>query len=211
MLLVSMRLMGKRQLGELQPFELAITMLIANTACIPICDPDLNMLYGIIPLGVLYLMHILLITASQGSIRLRRRINGSPLIIINRDGLDHRVIQKMRLNTNDIMSALRQNGYFSPAEVSYAIMETNSKLSVLPRSRSNINSDPYMLVSEGHILDDNHELMGVSTDDTLRRLSSLNLKPKDVYLYLLDKESNAYIQPYDSHCISIRFDNNDES
>lgn len=205
-ILVTMRLMGKRQLGELQPFELAITLLIANVACIPISEQSMNLLYGIAPVAALYLVHLLVIKLSQRFIRFRKLINGRPFVIINETGINCSAIKKIRMTSNDIMSALRQSGYFSPADVGYALIETNGKISILPKNSPLNRSVPYMLISEGEILEKNHRLMNLEKETTQKILEDFHLKEKEVFLFLADKYGNAYIQPYDKPYITTKLD-----
>ena len=137
-LLVAMRLMGKRQLGELQPFELAITLVASDLVCIPMADASIPILYGVIPVFSLFLVHILITKLATKSIKFRKFLNGKPIIIIEKGNILSDVMKELNLNIDDIMEALRGAGYFNPSEVEYAILETNGNLSVMPKSE---NSD----------------------------------------------------------------------
>ena len=91
-LLVIMRLMGKRQLGQLQPFELVITLLIAELACIPMAETAIPVSYGLIPIFTLFVLHLFITKISAHSIGFRRLLNGKPAVIINNGAIDYKVM-----------------------------------------------------------------------------------------------------------------------
>ena len=131
-----MRLMGKRQLGELQPFELAITLVASELVCIPMGDATIPIIYGIIPVFSLFLIHIIITKLATKSVRFRKFLNGKPVILIEKGNILPDVLKELNMNIDDIMEALRGTGYFNPSEVEYAILETNGSLTVLPKSES---------------------------------------------------------------------------
>lgn len=135
-LLVAMRLMGKRQLGELQPFEFAITLVASELACIPMSDPTIPIIYGIIPVFTLFIVHILITKLASKSIRFRRVLNGKPVVVIKQGNVLPDVMKELNMDTDDLMEALRGKDVFSPAEVEYAIIETNGGVTVLPKSQT---------------------------------------------------------------------------
>ncbi len=135
-LLIVMRLMGKKQLGELQPFEFAITLIVADLACIPMGDTSMPITYGLVPIFTLFVIHLLVTKLTKHSIKLRKLINGKPIIVINGDGIDYEMMKSLDMTVNDLMEALRSNGFFSPDEVEFAIVETNGDLSVLPKTEN---------------------------------------------------------------------------
>lgn len=135
-LLIAMRLMGKRQLGELQPFELAITLVASDLVCIPMADSSIPILYGVIPVFSLFLLHIIITKLATKSIRFRKFLNGKPIIIIQNGNILPDVMKELNLNVDDIMEALRGAGYFNPSEVEYAILETNGNMSVMPKAQN---------------------------------------------------------------------------
>lgn len=198
LLLVFLRLMGKRTIGELQPFELIITMVIANLACAPITDTDLSIWIGIVPVIVLFLLHILCLFLSEKFTICRKIMNGTPIIIIDTDGINTSNLKKVHFNMNDLMSGLRQSGYFTPNSVSYAVLETNGNISVLPKPNDTSSQPavPYMLVCEGKIMPNNLQLLEVKESLVRDTLSKYKLKVKDVALMLVDHNGETYIQPY---------------
>ena len=132
--LILYRLMGKRQLGQMQPFELVLTLIIADLATIPMAEVSVPVLHGVIPLLTLTVIHFLLTFLSKVSNGFASFLSGKPVIVINPKGLDHKALKNLNLSVDDVFEAIRGCGYFSLEQIQYAIMETNGKISVLPKS-----------------------------------------------------------------------------
>lgn len=207
-LLVAMRLMGKRQLGELQPFELAITLVASDLVCIPMADASIPILYGVIPVFSLFLVHILITKLATKSIKFRKFLNGKPIIIIEKGNILPDVMKELNLNIDDIMEALRGAGYFNPSEVEYAILETNGNLSVMPKSENrplcpddvDIKVDeaqiPVAVIMEGEFVAENlAKLDGSTKEKMLQLLFNLNVKQQDVLVALVAGD-DVFVQPY---------------
>ena len=126
----SVRLMGKRQLGELQPSELVITILISNIATLPLEDTAIPLLPGILPILSMVCFEVIISWFSLKSRRLRRVICGSPKIIIRNGQIEQDTMRELRLSIDDLMTALRGNQVFSIEEVQFAIVETTGSVSV---------------------------------------------------------------------------------
>ena len=135
-LFLSMRLMGKRQLGELQPFEFVITLVTSELACIPMSDPTIPIIYGILPVFTLFIAHLLITKIASKSVRFRRVINGKPVIIIEKGNILPQVMKELNMDADDLMEALRGKDIFNPADVEYAIIETNGSMTILPKNQS---------------------------------------------------------------------------
>jgi uncharacterized membrane protein YcaP (DUF421 family) len=200
--------MGKRQLSELQPFEFVITLILADLACVPMAETAIPILYGLIPIFSIFMLHILLTLISLKSIKLRKIVNGVPQIIINKGNLCFDNIKKLGMHTNDILEGLRNKGYFSPLAVEFAVVETNGMMSVLPKSFArpvtpkdmNLSaaapSLPITLITEGKLLHDNMVNFGTDEKKVAAFLKKQRLNRKDIMLFTVDGEKNAYIQPY---------------
>lgn len=206
-LLVTMRLMGKKQLGELQPFEFAVTLVVAELACIPMSDVSVPMSYGIVPILTLLVLEFIITKIVKHSIRLRKIINGKPIIVINKKGIDYHAISNLDMTVNDLLEALRGCNILSPAEVEFAIMETNGKLSVVQKSkfRPLLLKDcncvapppllPYCVICEGKLLMDNIIKLSIEKDNVLDILKTFSLKQKDILLMTVKSNLDYYIQP----------------
>lgn len=207
LLLVVMRLMGKRQIGELQPFEFAITLVVADLACLPMQDSTIPILYGVVPMFTMLLVHLLITKLCVKSVRFRRLINGKPSVIINEGKIDIKTMDKLNMNTNDLLEALRCAGFFKVGEIECAVVETNGSVTVLPKFANSqvTNADlkieggknqlPYSIIVEGRLLEDNLNKTNYKKEDIFKLLTRLSLEQKDVYLLSLSGD-NAFIQPY---------------
>lgn len=217
-LLLAMRLMGKRQLGELQPFELAITLVASELVCIPMGDATIPIIYGIIPVFSLFLIHIIITKLATKSVRFRKFLNGKPVIIIEKGNILPGVMKELNMNIDDIMEALRGTGYFNPSEVEYAILETNGSLTVLPKSQSKPLSPedigitlppasiPVTVIMEGEFIGENLSVLGgITKERLLAFLDKMEIKQQDV-LVLLVSGTDVYVQPYSGNFITATLD-----
>ncbi len=132
----AIRAMGKRQLGQLSPTELVITILISNIATLSMEDPDTPLLMGVVPILTLVCLDIFTSYAVLKSPRLRKIVSGSPKIIISQGKLDFKALRQLRLTVDDVEEALRQNGIFNVNQVQYAVVETTGNISVLEKKES---------------------------------------------------------------------------
>ncbi len=130
LVIFAVRLMGKRQLGELQPSELVITILISNIATLPLEDTDIPLLTGMTPIFVLVCLEVLISWVTLRFPKLRRFISGRPKIIVTNGKIDQEALDELRLSEEDVMSALRSQQVFDIKEVQQAVVETNGSVSV---------------------------------------------------------------------------------
>lgn len=222
-LLVAMRLMGKRQLGELQPFEFAITLVASELACIPMSDPTIPILYGIIPVFTLFLVHIIITKLAVKSVRFRKVLNGKPVIVIEKGNILPEVLKELDMNIDDLMAALRGSGYFNPCEVEYAIVETNGSMTVLPKSQNKpvspedlgLNTEPseipVTVMMEGDFLGCNMALVkGITKERIMKLLERLGFKKEDVLVLLLAGTS-VFVQPYKGNSLKAELSSEEEA
>lgn len=200
-----MRLMGKRQLGELQPGELVITLLVSEIAANPIIDSTLPLLNCIIPLILLVGFEILNSVIDMKSVRFRYFTEGKPITVIRNGQLDQRQLKKLRFTVNDVLSALRQKDIFNIEDVEYAIVETNGTLSALlkPEKRNSTpkNYDkpekdtglPCAVIIDGKIIETNFEDCGVTLEEISGKIKHEKLEQKDILLMTVDRAKNYYI------------------
>ncbi|MBE5753953.1 MAG: DUF421 domain-containing protein [Clostridiales bacterium] len=166
-LVIVMRLMGKRQIGEMQPFEFIVTLIIADLACIPMADVSIPLIYGISAILTLFILHQLFSLLEQSGSLVKRIISGKPSVVINKDGVDMLELKKNNLGIDDLIESMRSAGYFSLDDVSYAIFESNGKLSTLenPSRESQQKSVPLLIINDGKINSKNVSL--IKSDDAL--------------------------------------------
>ncbi len=132
--ILAMKFMGKKQIGQLQPSEFVIALMLSELATIPMQDTAIPLLYGIIPILILMAVEILISYISLKSRRARSFLEGDAVIIIKHSVLQINEMRKMRYNLNDIMEELRKTGISDVRQVEYAILETNGTLSIIPKS-----------------------------------------------------------------------------
>lgn len=129
-LFLSMRLMGKRQIGEMEPFELVITLVISELACIPMSDRSIPITFGVVAILTMFLVHQLVLLLSKNS-KMQSVINGKPVMVLTKNGVDVQALKKLNMQVTDILQAMRVSQVFSLEEVTYGIMETNGQLTIV--------------------------------------------------------------------------------
>ena len=171
-IIVGIRLMGKRQVGELEPSELVMSLIIADLAAVPMQDYGIPLLTGLIPIFALLALTMMLSVLTMRSLTIRTLLCGRPSIIIRAGELDIGEMQRNRLTVDELLEELRGKGCTDPSQVWYAILETNGQLSVLPRAAQKpptsqqLNKNfpdselPLVLISDGRVLEDNLERLG---------------------------------------------------
>ncbi|MDE7079686.1 MAG: DUF421 domain-containing protein [Clostridia bacterium] len=206
-LLIVMRLMGKKQLGELQPFEFAITLIAAELACIPMSDTQVPILYGLVPIFTLFVVEFCLTKIVKHSLKMRKLINGKPVIVITPNGIDFEAINKLDMTVHDIMESIRAKDYTSPEEIEWAIIETNGDMSVVPKvanrpltvSDMQINAQqtqlPYSVICEGKRMGQNIKKCNLDESKVETLLSKLQYKQADILLMLVTGGDDFYLQP----------------
>ena len=151
--LIVTRLMGKRELGQMQPFELVISMLLANLASGPMADIGVPLYTGVLSILSLLIIHVLLAIIIQKSDMIRNAVCGQPLILIDKGQVNLDAMRRTRYNFADLMEQLRASGVFDASQVEYAILETDGSLSVLEKAPPPAEAPhlPYLVVLDGKI------------------------------------------------------------
>lgn len=193
----------------MQPFELVLTLIIADLATIPMAEVSVPVLHGVVPLLTLTIIHFLLTFLSKISNGFASFLSGKPVIVINPNGIDHKALKNLNLSVDDVFEAIRGCGYFSLEQIQYAIMETNGKLSVLPKSEfapltvkdMNLEVDasviPINIINEGKVVKQNLEVAKISEIDIKNLLKKAGLNNvKDVLVMTVDKSGGVYLQQY---------------
>ena len=142
-LLVVMRLMGKRQIGEMQPYELVITLIIADLACIPMADNSIPLLYGIVAILTVYLLHQIVCLIDLKFDGAKKVVSGEPSIVLNKNGIDDKQLKKNNLDVEDLIESLRVEGYFSLDAVEYALYEAEGTFSALAKQNYQTLQKPF--------------------------------------------------------------------
>ncbi len=198
--LIAVRLMGKRTLSEMQPFELVITLVIAEVACIPINDPYIPFYSSIIPVITLTFLQIILSFIARKSLWARRMMTGRAMIVIDKDGINMENLKKMNMNVHDLMEMVHTSGYMDINEIEYAIIETNGKMSVVERMTDPIKPTPALLpiilAVDGKWNDDNLSRAGTNTNAVSIALRKNGLKGVKEVLYAdVRQDGTMYVSP----------------
>ena len=204
--LIVMRLMGKREIGQLQPFELAISIMIADLASIPMTDPGTPIFNGIIPILGLLIMHLLISMINLKSSKAREIICGRPSILIYRGKIDEKNLRKERFTINELEERLRGNNVINLGDVEYAILETSGQVTVIqkPDKRNTIPQDfniipeyegiPYDLVVDGKVMEDNLKAIGKDYKWLKKQVEKFNMKPEEALVVTFDGKGQIFCQ-----------------
>lgn len=191
LVIVSMRIMGKRQIGELQPSELVVAIMISDLAAVPMQTIDIPLLTGIVPVLTLLIAEVTMSFVSLKSRRARKYITGEPSVIINKGHINERELEKARFTLNDLMEELRLSGYPDVSKVDMAILETNGEISIIERSKDGMKDFPYILVSDGKINKSELSRAG-KTEEWLRNKTGGDIK--NIFLVSLNSDGELLIQ-----------------
>ena len=207
--MLTMRLMGKRMIGQLQPFELAVAMLMADLAAAPLSDLGIPLLYGIVPMLALLFLHSTITLMSCKIPAVRRLVSGKATVLIKDGAIDYRELKRQCYSINDLMEALRVAGQLDIAQVGTAILETNGQLSAFPDPKYRpVNTQvmqvqpdpegaPVVLILDGSADDENLRLLGRDADWLRAQLGALGLTCGRTLLCTLDAGGALYAQDYD--------------
>ena len=195
-LVVVMRLMGKRQIGEMQPFEFIITLIIADLACIPMADLSIPLIYGVAAVLALFLLHQLFTLIEQSGSLPKKILSGTPSVVINKNGVDMNELKKNNLGLDDLIESMRSQGYFSLDDLDYAIFESNGKLSAFKNSeRQNTPSSmPILLINNGKLLGKNLKVLKDDEEKVKGFLAGLGANVKNTEVLTVDGEGRAYFK-----------------
>lgn len=218
--LLLIRLMGKRQIGEMQPFELVIMLIFADIATMPMADMSVPLLNAIIPLVTLVLLQFFLSFLARKSLFFRKIINGKPVVVIDPNGIIFENLKALNMTLDDLTEALRGCNVASFDEVQYALIETNGKASVIlkaPNSpvtcqdlklKPTETTLPILLVSDGKINKENLLLAKINLDYVSNILKKAKIKNlKDVLVMTIDNDGKVYLQAKKQSCqvLNINF------
>ncbi len=206
LVLLVMRLMGKREIGQLQPFELVISIMIADLASIPMSDVGVPIFNGIIPILGLLVMHLLISFCNLKSIKFRGVICGKPSILIYRGKIDEKVMKKERYTINELQERLRGKDVFNIGDVEYAILETSGEINVIlkPEKRNPTLSDlnikaqyegiSYDLVLDGVIQYENLKKLNKDYSWLKGQVKKFGFNPEQALVVTIDADGQIYCQ-----------------
>ena len=206
LVLVVMRLMGKREIGQMQPFELAISIMIADLASIPMTDIGIPISNGIIPIMGLLVMHLIISVINLKSSKIREFICGKPTILINKGKIDEEKLKRERFTLNELEEKLRSNNVMDLGDVEYAILETSGDVSVIqkPNKRNTTPEDfnimpeyegiSYNLVIDGRVMQENLKQIGKNYDWLKKQTQKFQMMPEEALIFTINGKGSIYCQ-----------------
>ena len=206
LVLIVMRFMGKREIGQLQPFELAISIMIADLATIPMAETGIPISSGVIPILGLLVMHLTISVINLKSIKMRKIICGKPAILIYRGRIQEKTMKKERFTINELEEGLRGYNVTNIGDIEYAILETSGQISILqkPNKRNAIPEDfgimpeyegiAYDLVIDGKVMKENLEKLDKDYNWLLKQVEPFVIKPEEALIATIDGKGNFFCQ-----------------
>ena len=205
MLIITLRLMGKRQIGELQLSELIVTILLSELAAIPIADKDIPLLYAIIPILLLLSLEVILSYIVLRLPGIKTLFAGRPSIIIHKGVLNQKELERQRTGISELLCSLRQSGISDISEVEYAILEQNGRFSVFPKAANNsltpgqldLDVDEqgisHALILDRKIIRENLLLAGWDEKKLSKELAQRSLTAQDIFLFSVNDAGDVTI------------------
>ena len=199
--------MGKRQIGEMQPYEVVITLIIADLATLPMSDSNIPLFNGLLPLAILVMVHFGITFLTRKFLFFRKLISGKPVILISPNGIEYQAMKDLNMNLDDLQEMLRGCNYYSFDQIQYAIIETNGKMSVIPTASSSpltvqdmdIQKEdavlPSVIISDGKIVKDKLIEQNLNLEKLNKLLKQINVKrAKDLVVLSIDQNNKVYYQ-----------------
>ena len=202
-----MRIMGKRQIGQLQPYELVIALMISELASMPMQNTGIPLFHGVIPIITLLVLQVLISTWQLKSETARLIFCGQPSILIEKGKINIKELKNNRININDLLEELRLKDYFNLDDIEYAILETRGQITIIPKSelepatrkdlnvKSSQNMLPVTLILDGKVNDRNLKLIKKDKSWLNKQLNKNNISSADqIFLALLDSQGKFVYQ-----------------
>lgn len=179
------RLMGKKELSKVQPFELAIIIVISDLASAPMSSRGLSLFDGIVPIITLLLAYLIFLLVNHSSNKIQDFVCGKPILIIKDGKIVEKEFNSQKYTVSDLMSQLHEKDIFSISDVKYALIETNGNLSVITYDQE-VNTLPVNIIEDGKLSENNMELVGISLGEVERLLKAKKLKIEDILVGQMD-------------------------
>lgn len=201
-LTLGVRIMGKKQIGEMQPNELVITLLISETAAIPLQDATKPLLDGIAAIFMLIILEIIMSVICLKNLRIRKLMNGSSVVIIKNGVIDQHAMKKVRMTVLDLVEQLRVENVFDISSVAFAVLEVNGNLSVLLKKseqpatvkdlkiKAKPEALPLPVITDGKIVNESLQALGISEEQLREKLKANRTTESQVFLMTLDRYDN---------------------
>lgn len=205
LVLITIRILGKRQVGELQPADLVLTILLSEILVIPMQDPEIPLIHTVIPVLLLIGFEIVISVISLKSLRFRTLLQGNSLIVIRNGVVDQKQLQRLRFTIDDLLEALRKKDVFDITTVAYAIVETDGALSVLLKPEHTVpaagdlkvqmpdNGMPTVIISDGKVVETDFKECNMTPEKMKKLIQKKHIEVENVLLMTMDKNGNTHI------------------
>ena len=187
LIILMIRLMGKKQLGELQPSELVTTILISNIATLSIEDPTVPMMLGVVPVLMIVSINVIMSVIMLKSPDFRRLVTGSPKVIISEGKIDRKQLAKLRYTIDDVLEAMREQGIFDIGEIRFAIVETTGKINFYKKT-DGATDPPEVVIRDGAPVADGIRRSGLTERELGELLRAGGTRLGDVFLLTVSKD-----------------------
>ena len=205
--ITAMRIMGKRQIGELKPHELVITVLVSQVASIPLEDNSMPLANMFVPILIFVSFEIIVSIISMKSLNFRNLIQGRPMFVIRNGKIDEKQMKRLRFTIDDLIDAIRQKDVFDVSTVQDAVIETNGSISVLQKAEEapvtpkqlklsvDENSTPIAVVIDGKPVTEYFSTEKIKNSKIELVVNNENKDIKDIMLLTIDEDGNTYLIP----------------
>lgn len=205
LVLITIRVLGKRQVGELQPADLVLTILLSEILVIPMQDPEIPLVHTFIPVLLLIGFEIVISVISLKSLRFRTLLQGNSLIVIRNGVVDQKQLQRLRFTVDDLLEALRKKDVFDITTVQYAIVETDGALSVLLKPENKVptagelqvqlpdNGMPTVIISDGKVVEMDFSECNMTPEKMKKLIQKKHIDVKNILLMTMDKKGNTHM------------------
>ena len=179
----------------MEPFELVITLVISELACIPMSDRSIPITYGIVAILTMFVIHQAILLMSKNN-KMQQLINGKPIMVVTSKGIDMHALRSLNMGINDLLQAMRSAKYFSFEEISYGIMETNGQLTVVENKSLSEKQQtlPIALITEGKWVEDSVVNHGFDKNKILKLLGKRKIKLRNVVFFAVDENNRISLQ-----------------
>ena len=187
----ALRLMGKRQIGELEVSELVSTLLISEIAALPIADPDIPLLNAIVPVLFIFSLEIIISSLKNKSEKLKKIVEGEPIFLIYKGKIKEKSLRENRISLNELLCEARLQGIGDVSDIYYSILEQNGQISFLKRGQDEKIALP--LIIDGEIKEESLSFTGISNTGLLEEIKRRALTLEDIFLMTADEKKNMNI------------------
>lgn len=204
--ILAVRIMGKRQIGELQPSELVVTMMLSELAVLPLQDVNMPLLWGLVPMFLMVALELVMSLFTLKSMRFRALCYGRPVMLIYRGHINQHELLRTRVSMEDIMEAMRNNGILSVEDILMAVLETNGMLSIIPKEEAapptardlkisvgDNGGIPAIIVMDGAPVPENMKKKNVDYEEVEKICTGYKVRMKDIFMLTIDDNKKTYM------------------